>query len=237
MVDDDLWSYKTSTFVAKPLSSSSDSGDNAEAKHSKGKRRKTQERTGQMQRSKLTTIVLDDDEDEVSASQPLESTAVQPPTTSAGPAEFELKPPPQRRRSAVVQDPETQRLLEANRRAMEQLERAAKEDPIDLLSSESEPEAEAESPRSESPASSAADDAERVELTCRSAAHGDVIFRLRRTDPYNKLFSAFHRHATEQAWTTPGAAIAFRFEGERLRGNETPKSLENDDGDIIDAIF
>lgn len=69
-------------------------------------------------------INLDSDDEEAKGSQESdEVTVVEPPASTAGPSEFDILSSKPARRKLVV-DPGTQKMLDNNRRAMEELERA-----------------------------------------------------------------------------------------------------------------
>ncbi|XP_035817344.1 small ubiquitin-related modifier 1 isoform X1 [Zea mays] len=66
----------------------------------------------------------------------------------------------------------------------------------------------------------------------RSEDGNEVFFRIKRSTQLKKLMNAYcDRQSVDMN------AIAFLFDGRRLRGEQTPDELEMEDGDEIDAML
>ncbi|KAL6196269.1 PREDICTED: small ubiquitin-related modifier 1 [Fragaria vesca subsp. vesca] len=77
-----------------------------------------------------------------------------------------------------------------------------------------------------------ADQAAHINLKVKSQDGNEVFFRIKRNTQLKKLMNAYcDRQSVDFN------AIAFLFDGRRLRAEQTPDELEMEDGDEIDAML
>lgn len=75
-------------------------------------------------------------------------------------------------------------------------------------------------------------DANHINLKVKGQDGNEVFFRIKRSTQLKKLMNAYcDRQSVDFN------AIAFLFDGRRLRGEQTPDELEMEDGDEIDAML
>mmetsp|Transcript_4241 Transcript_4241/g.12220 ORF Transcript_4241/g.12220 Transcript_4241/m.12220 type:complete len:247 (+) Transcript_4241:238-978(+) len=238
--DDDLWGYQQHD--AKPLSSSSGSDGEEAVPAAKRKGAAVASAEGRTQGRRggrdLEPITLSDSEDEeasqLDSQEEAERDGVVPtPAPQLPQLSSALLPPP-----SQVHD-RASKVLEANRRAMEELRRAQQEQPVELSDSES---SEASPIASSSPAHSEPDAApaeqgpDRLSLKCKSKHH-ELIVRIAVGAKLQKLMDAYRNKAVENGWVQPGVLLTFRFDGEKVSGDETTVSLDLEDEDVIDVAF
>ena len=60
----------------------------------------------------------------------------------------------------------------------------------------------------------------------------EVYFKIKRTTPLKKLMDAYIERLGISA-----TSIRFLYDGERLRGEQSPKTLEMEDNDVIDCVL
>ncbi|THU67648.1 hypothetical protein C4D60_Mb05t26930 [Musa balbisiana] len=77
-----------------------------------------------------------------------------------------------------------------------------------------------------------ADQSAHINLKVKSQDGNEIFFRIKRSTQLRKLMSAFSDRQSMDF-----NAIAFLFDGHRLRGEQTPDELEMEDGDEIDAML
>ncbi|CAL9753956.1 unnamed protein product [Musa acuminata subsp. burmannicoides] len=77
-----------------------------------------------------------------------------------------------------------------------------------------------------------ADQSAHINLKVKSQDGNEVFFRIKRSTQLRKLMSAYC-----DSQSMDFNAIAFLFDGRRLRGEQTPDELEMEDGDEIDAML
>lgn len=71
-----------------------------------------------------------------------------------------------------------------------------------------------------------------INLKVKSQDGNEVFFRIKRSTQLKKLMNAYcDRQSVEMN------AIAFLFDGRRLRAEQTPDELEMEEGDEIDAML
>ncbi|KAJ4790968.1 Small ubiquitin-related modifier [Rhynchospora pubera] len=71
-----------------------------------------------------------------------------------------------------------------------------------------------------------------INLKVKGQDGNEVFFRIKRSTQLRKLMNAYcDRQSVDFN------AIAFLFDGRRLRGEQTPDELEMEDGDEIDAML
>ncbi|XP_052162678.1 small ubiquitin-related modifier 1 isoform X1 [Oryza glaberrima] len=71
-----------------------------------------------------------------------------------------------------------------------------------------------------------------INLKVKGQDGNEVFFRIKRSTQLKKLMNAYcDRQSVDMN------AIAFLFDGRRLRGEQTPDELEMEDGDEIDAML
>ncbi|GKU86048.1 hypothetical protein SLE2022_248710 [Rubroshorea leprosula] len=76
------------------------------------------------------------------------------------------------------------------------------------------------------------DQANHINLKVKGQDGNEVFFRIKRSTQLRKLMMAYcDRQSVDFN------AIAFLFDGRRLRGEQTPDELEMEDGDEIDAML
>jgi len=75
------------------------------------------------------------------------------------------------------------------------------------------------------------DEHESIKLKVRSG-NKEERFKLKRTDPMQKLFQAF----CKKLELGNNRIVKFKFDGLEISGDKTPEDLEMEDDDLIDAI-
>ncbi|KAJ7285460.1 hypothetical protein O6H91_07G027700 [Diphasiastrum complanatum] len=76
------------------------------------------------------------------------------------------------------------------------------------------------------------DQGQHINLKVKGQDGNDIFFRIKRSTQLRKLMNAYcDRQSIDFN------AIAFLFDGRRLRGEQTPDELEMEDGDEIDAML
>uniref|UniRef100_A0ACD5WNE2 Uncharacterized protein n=1 Tax=Avena sativa TaxID=4498 RepID=A0ACD5WNE2_AVESA len=71
-----------------------------------------------------------------------------------------------------------------------------------------------------------------INLKVKGQDGNEVFFRIKRSTQLKKLMNAYcDRQSVDMS------AIAFLFDGRRLRAEQTPDELEMEDGDEIDAML
>ncbi|KAL9270953.1 Small ubiquitin-related modifier 1-like protein [Drosera capensis] len=75
-------------------------------------------------------------------------------------------------------------------------------------------------------------EAAHINLKVKGQNGNEVFFRIKRNTQLKKLMNAYCDRESQDI-----NAIAFLFDGRRLRGDQTPNDLEMDDGDEIDAML
>ncbi|KAJ7530287.1 hypothetical protein O6H91_15G087900 [Diphasiastrum complanatum] len=76
------------------------------------------------------------------------------------------------------------------------------------------------------------DQGQHINLKVKGQDGNDIFFRIKRSTQLRKLMNAYcDRQSVDFN------AIAFLFDGRRLRGEQTPDELEMEDGDEIDAML
>eukprot|EP00252_Welwitschia_mirabilis_P022646 TRINITY_DN6193_c0_g1_i1.p1 TRINITY_DN6193_c0_g1~~TRINITY_DN6193_c0_g1_i1.p1 ORF type:complete len:105 (+),score=19.26 TRINITY_DN6193_c0_g1_i1:128-442(+) len=76
------------------------------------------------------------------------------------------------------------------------------------------------------------DQTNHVNLKVKGQDGNEVFFRIKRNTQLRKLMNAYCERQSVDS-----NAIAFLFDGRRLRGEQTPEELEMEDGDEIDAML
>ncbi|KAH0468991.1 hypothetical protein IEQ34_002223 [Dendrobium chrysotoxum] len=71
-----------------------------------------------------------------------------------------------------------------------------------------------------------------INLKVKGQHGNEQTFKVKRTTKLKRLMDAYCNRQSENA-----NAIVFLYDGHRLRGDETPESLEMEDGDEIDAML
>ncbi|KAL8137692.1 hypothetical protein V2J09_003693 [Rumex salicifolius] len=77
-----------------------------------------------------------------------------------------------------------------------------------------------------------ADSVAHINLKVKSQDGNEVFFRIKRCTQLKKLMNAYCDRQSADL-----NAIAFLFDGRRLRADQTPDELEMEDGDEIDAML
>lgn len=81
-------------------------------------------------------------------------------------------------------------------------------------------------------------DEDKIMLTIKSAKNqGGQKMRIGVNQPFSRLFTAYQEAGQAAGWLQPGTAVNFNFDGDRLKGTETPTSLDLEEGDVIDAVW
>ncbi|GAB2228749.1 hypothetical protein Droror1_Dr00022878 [Drosera rotundifolia] len=75
-------------------------------------------------------------------------------------------------------------------------------------------------------------EAAHINLKVKGQSGNEVFFRIKRNTQLKKLMNAYCDRESQDI-----NAIAFLFDGRRLRGDQTPNDLEMEDGDEIDAML
>ena len=74
---------------------------------------------------------------------------------------------------------------------------------------------------------------EKIEIVIKSQGNlPELRFRTKTTCPFQKMFDTYHSRSNSQ----PGS-IRFIYEGQRLDTTQTPKDLDMQSEDIIDAVI
>jgi len=73
---------------------------------------------------------------------------------------------------------------------------------------------------------------EHINLRVVSQDGSEVYFKIKKTTPLKKLMDAY----IDRQGINPNS-IRFLYDGERVRQEQTPKELEMEDNDIIDAVL
>lgn len=55
--------------------------------------------------------------------------------------------------------------------------------------------------------------------------------------PLQRLFDTWQRFAVGQEWVTPATNLTFRFDGDVLKGDETPEELDLEGEEVIDVTW
>ena len=55
--------------------------------------------------------------------------------------------------------------------------------------------------------------------------------------PLSRLFEAYQQAGHKEGWLDLGAAVIFKWDGEKLGGKETPAGLDLEEDDVIDAVW
>jgi hypothetical protein len=71
-----------------------------------------------------------------------------------------------------------------------------------------------------------------ITLTVKEATGDETAFKVKKSTKMSKIFDTF---ATRKGVSS--SMIRFIYEGKRIRGEDTPKMLEMEDGDQIDAVL
>ncbi|EFJ27988.1 hypothetical protein SELMODRAFT_171605 [Selaginella moellendorffii] len=71
-----------------------------------------------------------------------------------------------------------------------------------------------------------------INVKVKSQDGNEVFFRIKKNTQFRKLMTAYCQRQSVEA-----DAIAFLFDGRRLRADQTPEELEMEDGDEIDAML
>jgi len=74
--------------------------------------------------------------------------------------------------------------------------------------------------------------ADHLSLRVVSQDGNEVYFKIKKQTPLRKLMDAYC-----QRQSIDPASIRFLYDGQRLRAEQTPKELEMEDNDIIDAVL
>ncbi len=81
-------------------------------------------------------------------------------------------------------------------------------------------------------------DEDKIMLTIKSANNqGGQKMRIGVSQPLSRLFEKYQQAGQAAGWLPPGTAVIFKFDGDRLKGTETPTSLDLEEGDVIDAVW
>eukprot|EP00740_Mantoniella_antarctica_P006241 CAMPEP_0181363246 /NCGR_PEP_ID=MMETSP1106-20121128/8588_1 /TAXON_ID=81844 /ORGANISM="Mantoniella antarctica, Strain SL-175" /LENGTH=93 /DNA_ID=CAMNT_0023477555 /DNA_START=41 /DNA_END=322 /DNA_ORIENTATION=- len=71
-----------------------------------------------------------------------------------------------------------------------------------------------------------------INLKVKDQDNSEVHFKVRQTTKFQKIFDAF---CSRKALSSD--SVRFLFDGQRINPNMTPKDLEMEDGDSIDAMM
>ena len=55
--------------------------------------------------------------------------------------------------------------------------------------------------------------------------------------PLQRLFNGYQEQGHKAGWLPAGAKVTFKFDGDAMDGNDTPKVMDMEDGDVIDACW
>lgn len=72
---------------------------------------------------------------------------------------------------------------------------------------------------------------ENLNLKVKSPNGDEVIFKVKQTTPFHKLMTAYCKRTGTEFEST-----RFMFDGQRITGEQTPKDLNMEDEDEIDAM-
>jgi hypothetical protein len=71
-----------------------------------------------------------------------------------------------------------------------------------------------------------------INIKVKDMNEGETFFKIKPTTKLSKVIEAFcQRHAVDRT------GVRFLFEGSRIQDDDTPASLEMDDGDMIEAMI
>lgn len=79
--------------------------------------------------------------------------------------------------------------------------------------------------------------AEKVTIIIEERHGNQLSVKIGRKDPLKKAMDAFTSHAVSQGWATHAGSMKFKFDGDYLKGNETPEGLDMENGDKIDVFY
>lgn len=73
---------------------------------------------------------------------------------------------------------------------------------------------------------------EKIKITVTAQTGGDVVFAIKPTTTFNKMFDAYCGRMGVRL-----CSVRFLYNGERLLPTNTPKELDMHDGDVVDAVL
>ncbi|EEH57334.1 uncharacterized protein MICPUCDRAFT_33538 [Micromonas pusilla CCMP1545] len=71
-----------------------------------------------------------------------------------------------------------------------------------------------------------------INLKVKDQDNSEVHFKVRQTTKFSKIFDAFCARKSLQP-----DSVRFLFDGQRVNANMTPKDLDMEDGDSLDAMM
>lgn len=84
----------------------------------------------------------------------------------------------------------------------------------------------------------AVDEEKKVMLRIKSAKDQEgQKMRIGVSQPLSRLFEAYQQAGHKARWLDLDAVVTFKWDGDRLKGNETPASLDLEEDDVIDAVW
>lgn len=73
---------------------------------------------------------------------------------------------------------------------------------------------------------------EKIKITVTAQNGGDVVFAIKPTTTFNKMFDAYYGRMGVK-----DGSVRFLYNGERLPPTSTPKEMDMHDGDLVDAVL
>ena len=73
---------------------------------------------------------------------------------------------------------------------------------------------------------------ETITLKVRDQSGEEMFFKVKKTTKLSKMMDAFAKRRG-----VPSSSLRFQLDGERIKGDDTPKMLELEDNDQIDVML
>lgn len=78
----------------------------------------------------------------------------------------------------------------------------------------------------------------KIILRIKSSSHTEGLkLRIGVDQPLQRLFKGYQDQGNKAGWLPQGAKVTFKFDGDAMNGNDTPKAMDMEDGDVIDACW
>ena len=79
---------------------------------------------------------------------------------------------------------------------------------------------------------------ERIILRIKSSSHTEGLrLRIGVSQPLQRLFNGYKKQGHKAGWLPDNAKVTFKFDGDAMDGSDTPKVLDMEDEDVIDACW
>ena len=78
----------------------------------------------------------------------------------------------------------------------------------------------------------------KIILRVKSSLHIEGLrLRIGVSQPLQRLFNGYKEQGHKAGWLPEGANVTFKFDGDAMDGSDTPKVLDMEDEDVIDACW